>query len=166
MTGDAFKDCMKALIAMTPRGREVSDKAMEIYWNRLSAQGFHDDDLRAGTNTLIDSHHWRAFPTVAEIIEACSEPRQERLTREHEARKREENKYRNLTPEQILDRGKKSPEMQALALNTSALLSGKIDPSTWCKRQKLGLKDEHLQAEVHRLESRILARQGQEAQRG
>lgn len=158
MTSDAFKDCMKALVAMTPRGREVSPTAMEIYWNRLSTQGYHDDDLRAGANTLIDNHHWRAFPTVAEIIEACNEARQARLQREYEAQKKEENQFRHLTPEQILERGRKTPEMQALALNTKALLNGQIDASTWCKGQKLILKNENLQAEVHKLENRILMR--------
>lgn len=162
MTPAVFKDCISGLLAMAPRGREVGEKALEIYWDRLFKQGYADEDLQAGTNRIIDTHHWRAFPTIAELIEACDEARQARLQRDYENHKREENRHRALTPEQMLERGrKKSPEIQALIHNTEALLRHEIDLQTWCAGQKLILRDEDAKVAIHRIESRMLAQRTQ-----
>lgn len=167
MTKDAFKDCMLALMAMAPK--ELKASAVEVYWVRLSKQGYADEDLQSGTNTLIDNHHWRAFPKVSEFIDACSEARQKRLEREYEAHKKKENEYRTLDMDQMLARGEKrtkSPEAQAAIHNTLALLRNEIDLRTWCAGQKVIFTDKASQEVVHRIESGILVRRGQEVERG
>jgi len=162
MTKDAFKDCMLTLMAMVPK--ELPAKAVEIYWDRLSKQGYADEDLRAGSDSLIDNHHWRAFPTVAEFVDACSEARQERLQKDYEARKKEENQYRALDMDQILERGAKrgkSPEVQAAILNARRLLHHEIDMPTWCAGQKIILTDDASQRTLHKVESRLMARRSE-----
>lgn len=168
MTPVAFKYSMQGLMAMTPRGREVTERALEVYWDRLSKQGYADEDLQAGTNRIIDTHHWRAFPTIAELIEVCDEARQARLQRNYEKQKREEDRYRALDPDQMLERGLKrvqNKEVQAAIFNTKALLRGEIDTATWCTGQKLILTDEASQGSIHQIECRLLAKRDAQRQK-
>lgn len=157
MTKTCFENCIQGLNLLSPR--TLPADAARIFWNRLTEHGIHDDDLREASCYLTDHHHFRNFPTLAEILEACRKAQTERLQKEHQALKQDEEKYRYLSQEQMLSRGKgRSKEAQAAIANAKALLAGKINTPTWLAAQKIIATDDKSQAELHRMETRMIVR--------
>lgn len=136
MRKEIFQDCIQSLEMLSPRA--LPERAIEVIYNRLNENRIGDEDLKSGVSELIDNYHFRSFPALAEILDACRKARGERFQREHERSRREEDRYRDVDQKALMERGLKgSPVVQALIKNAMDLLDEKIDLETWAATQRM-----------------------------
>ena len=129
MKEDTYRHCIQIL--EEGFNWKLPNGALKIWWDVLTEEKFTDEDFEDGCIHVIRT--LKRFPSLNELIEASDQIRKDRVEREWQARKNEENRYRHLTQDEILARGaKKNPRIAI----TRRLLKGEIDKPTWERLMK------------------------------
>lgn len=133
MKEDTYRHCIQTL--EEGFNWKLPNGALKIWWDVLTEEKFTDEDFEDGCIFVI--RNLKRFPSLNELIEATAEIRKDRLEREWQAKKSEENKYRHLTQEEILARGARgNPKTRERITITRRLLKGEIDKATWERLMK------------------------------
>lgn len=169
MTRKNFDDCMRALESLAPRA--LPEGAKRIFWERLQEHGISDEVFARGSGLLVDTHHFKHFPSIAEVLESCQKATQQSAAQEYQKNKTQEDRFRNVEQAKILKKGLKgNPPARALVQNALNLLNGAIDLKAWAAEQRsllsqYNLRDERTLAELWRIEKKLEAGLYDEANR-
>ena len=108
---------------------------LEVWYNALQEKAYTDSELTLGVSRAMYNNP--RFPSLAELDKSCYEERLALLDIKRKQFKDDENKYKNLTQDQIFTRGKdnKNPIVRELCQNLFNKIDGLIDYETWKSNQ-------------------------------
>ena len=140
MTPEAYKRCIQ--IVEEGFSWKLPAGAHKIWWDVLKDEKINDEDFEDGCIRAMTT--LKRSPSLAELIECCKQARITNNEARWQAQKLEENKYRRIGTEDILNNGVmafRSSKVRGLIQNALDLLNGKIDKGAWQEKQKKALAE-------------------------
>lgn len=112
---------------------------LDVWWFELEKQSMVDDSILMETIELLrrgEKGSWK--PNLNTFLFYLNDVRINRREQQWDKQKQEENKYRNLGYNEILEKGEQhnSPKVRAWIALTKQLLSGEIDKQEFDEKHK------------------------------
>lgn len=117
--------------------RTLTGSALKTWKLELEKAEIGDNDLSLGITKMIYRSKQFNIPFIfGELLKDCQEAQIDRRERESARQKLEENKYRNLSNDEILDKGKNKVIAKAFIDLLREYLHGRLGRKEWLEKQK------------------------------